>query len=72
MRSCRVTRVPAAGFVEKERRGKRKEDQQNAIKTKFKHFIYKMLNTIKYNISISLGFHKFMDIQLNGITMEDK
>lgn len=31
-----------------------------------------MLNTIKYNISISLGFDKFMGIQLNGITMEDE
>lgn len=46
---------------------------KNAIKKyKFEHFIYKMLNTLKYNISISLGCHKFMDIQLNGITVEDK
>lgn len=33
---------------------------------KFKHFIYKMLNTIKYNISISLGFHKFMATKCNN------
>lgn len=31
-----------------------------------------MLNTIKYNISISSGFHKFVNIQLKEITMEDK
>lgn len=56
--------VSAAGLL---------QTQQNAIKKyKFEHFIYKMLNTIKYNISISLGFHKFMDIQLNWITMEEK
>lgn len=30
-----------------------------------KHFIYKMFNTIKYNISISLPFHHFMHGQCN-------
>lgn len=38
------------------KKGKRKCNRNY----KFDHFIYKMLNTIKYNISISLGFHKFM------------
>lgn len=42
------------------RRGKKKKSTKCNRSYKFEHFIYKMLNTIKYNISISLGFDKFM------------